>query len=124
MIAGAENVAQRHGVACQLRTDRPTQEAIMVKDAHLGHVMRIESQRDCFAKVRCERGRNVAQTLEVDTINSCRHSSDGLPSSSGGSVVNFGRRPAQCQRQSNFDPLWAEVWSEPPKLENVTALDG
>src|SRR5439155_21392105 len=45
LIPGTENLSKRNGLACQFRANRSAQEPLIVEDADLGHVTRIESQR-------------------------------------------------------------------------------
>ena len=54
-IPGADNLSQGDRSAGQFCADRPAQEPVVMEDADLGHVSRIEAQGDRFVNVRCQR---------------------------------------------------------------------
>ena len=54
-IPGAENLSKRNCYSGQFCADRPAQEPVIMEDADLGDVSRIETQGDRFANVRCQR---------------------------------------------------------------------
>jgi hypothetical protein len=54
-IPGSDNFSQGNRSAGQFCADRSAQEPVIMEDADLGHVSRIEAQGDRFANVRCQR---------------------------------------------------------------------
>ena len=67
-ISRAENVTQRHGLTRQLRTHGATQEGVIVEDADFRHVPGIDPEGHGFPHVGRQRGREVAEPLEVNAI--------------------------------------------------------
>jgi hypothetical protein len=54
-IQGTENLSKRNCCASQFCADGPAQKPLVMEDADLGHVSRIDPQVDRFANVRCQR---------------------------------------------------------------------
>ena len=67
-IAGAENLPDRQGLASEFSANRAAQELVFVEDADLGHVPRIEPQRDRFPNVRRLCCLDVTEVLELHSI--------------------------------------------------------
>ena len=67
LIPGTENLSKRNGLACQFRANRSAQEPLIVEDADLGHVTRIESQRRIVELdfVRAVEGTAISEALTI-----------------------------------------------------------
>src|SRR5512135_1944597 len=63
-IAGADDLAEGHGLARQLLADGAAEEAIVIEEADLRHVARVVAQHDLLARIRGERQIAVAQPQE------------------------------------------------------------
>ena len=63
-IAGLDDVAQGYGVSRELRTDRSTQEAVVMKDADFGHVTGVIPNDDGLPHIGRQGGIEVAKGLE------------------------------------------------------------
>jgi hypothetical protein len=68
LVAHANDVSQWNRLAGELGGDRSTEKAILVEDADLTHVPRVEADRSIFANVCRESKRQVPKSLEVDAI--------------------------------------------------------
>ena len=68
MRAGLDNLAEGNGFPRELGADGPTEKAVVVKDANLGHVPGVIANDDVFAHVGGQRRIQVTETLEMNPV--------------------------------------------------------
>lgn len=70
LVAHADHVPERNGLACKLGGDRSTKKAVLIEDADFAHVSGVEADRSVLAHVSRQSERSGCDARRVVALAS------------------------------------------------------